>query len=53
MKKISKEEILLDKVYTKCIDTLKLIKDNSEYDDTRKDIQKIVKDLMKKSEKYI
>jgi len=53
MIKENKEEILLDKVYTKCIEVLKLIKDNPEYDDTRKDIQKAVKDLMEKSEKYI
>lgn len=53
MMKNSEEEILLDKVYTKCVEVLKLIKDNPEYDDTRKDIQKIVKDLMTKAEKYI
>ena len=53
MMKDSKEEMLLDEVYIKCIEVLKLIKDNSEYDDTRKDVQKVVKDLMTKAEKYI
>lgn len=53
MKRQSKEVKLLDKVYTKCLEVLYLIKDNTEYDDTRKDMQKIVKDLMSKSEKYI
>ncbi|MEG1482924.1 MAG: hypothetical protein RSA57_03900 [Cetobacterium sp.] len=44
------DEGLLGKVYNNCIKTLKLIKDDNEYDDVRKDLQDVVKKLFEKVE---
>lgn len=39
----------LDKIYCKCTDILKLMKNDSDFDDVREDMQRITREILEKA----